>query len=449
MVVQADHLVAEIGESEVLDLLAVDAAVALDLGQAAVVLPLPLAAEAHKGHHAQLVTQVINRVVLAPDILEADEVHVHVHHIAHLLFDAFRRVAEEDVIRPAAALDEDVLAVQGHLTVAVRGEAALDLADAEGGLLAVGNRAGFLHGDRECIQFRLAEIPAPPYTRILDAQDAGLGGCQDELLQVSGSEGHRHADRVSPEVQDDLRVDGTVLRIPQAHAHAKIGSLEGLHIQVRNDVHVLDGNGACGVQGDRTDDAHRLVQRTGVPVHEADVQVALLRAAQLDFQLVAAFQLARHVIGAADEDAEGRVRGGELFPVQEDVCIIIQAVEHEFGVLALARLPGKDGGIGPGIVKDRLVHFLVIARLQQAFAEVSGVGQGARHRGRRLGGEFVGRALAGKGPSLGEDLAVPGRDRILRAARCHGHGKEENQFFHIIAGMLRGPECYRRYRCRW
>ena len=185
------------------------------------------------------------------------------------------------------------------------------------------------------------------------------------------------------------------------------------------------------MQGDRAGDAHRLVQRTGVPVHEADVQVALLRAAQLDFQLVARLQQARHVKLPPDEHAEGRVRGSELFPVQEDVGIIVQAVEHEFGVLALARLPGEDGAVGPGIVEDRLVHFLVVPRFQQALAEVSGVGQGAGHGGRRLGGERFGRALAAEGPSLGKDVAVPGRNRILGAAGGHRHGKsDEDYFFH-------------------
>ena len=100
-------------------------------------------------------------------------------------------------------------------------------------------------------------------------------------------------------------------------------------------------------------------------------------------------------------------------------------------MLALARLPGEFRGIGPGNVKDRLVHFLVIPRFQQTFAEVSGVGQGAGHGGRRLGGERFGRALAAEGPSLGEDVTVPGRDRILRAAGSHRHGKrDEDYFFH-------------------
>ena len=431
MVVQAGDLVAEIREGEVLDLLAVDAAPVLDLGQAAVILPLPLAAEADEGHHAQLVAQVIDSVVLAPDVLEADEVHVHVHHVADLALDAFRRIAEEEVVRPAGALDEDVLAVQGHLAVAVLREAALDLADAEGGLVAVGDRAGFLHGNRERVQLRLAEVPAPPHAGIVDMQDIGLGRGQDELFQVAGREGNRHTDRAVPKIQDDFRVDGTALLVLQTHAHAEVGRLEVFHVQVGDDIHVLDGHGTGGVQGDRAGDAHRLVQRAGVPVHEADVQVALLRAAQLDFQPVASLQQVRHVILPLDEHAEGRVRGSELVPVQEDVGIVVQAVEHEFGVLALARLPGKIGGIGPGIVKDGFVHFLVIPRLQQAFAEVTGVSEGAGHRGGRLGGERFGRALAGEGPSLGENVAVPGRNRILRAARCHGHGQSnEDDSFH-------------------
>ena len=262
-------------------------------------------------------------------------------------------------------------------------------------------------------------------------QDIGLGGRQHELLQVAGGEGNRHADGIVPEIQDDFRVDRTVLLVLQTNADAKVGRLEALDVQVRDDIHILDGHGARGVQGDGAGDAHRLVQRTGVPVHEADVQVALLRAAQLDFQLVARLQQARHVKLPPDEHAEGRVRGSELLPVQEDVGIVVQAVEHEFGVLALARLPGEDGGIGPGIVEDRLVHFLVIPADQEVFAEVSGVGQGAGHGGRRLGGERFGRALAAEGPSLGENLAVPGRDRIFRAAGGHRHGKsDEYYFFH-------------------
>ena len=53
-------------------------------------------------------------------------------------------------------------------------------------------------------------------------QDIGLGQGQDELLQVASGEGNRHADGVVPEVQDDFRVDRTVLLVLQTNADADI-----------------------------------------------------------------------------------------------------------------------------------------------------------------------------------------------------------------------------------
>ena len=139
MVAEPHYLVLEIADGEGLGLGIVDAAKALVLGKAAVVLPLPLAAEAHEGHDAVAVAEVVDGVVLAPDVFKADAVEAHIGHHLHLGFQALRGVLHEDVVGPAGALDEHLLSVEDELAVTVGGDFALDAAKAEDDLAHVGN----------------------------------------------------------------------------------------------------------------------------------------------------------------------------------------------------------------------------------------------------------------------------------------------------------------------
>ena len=74
----------EVAGCERLGLGGVDAAEALDLVVAAVVLPFPLAAESYQRKKAHLVAEVIDGVVLSPDVLETDAVEAHVAYIFKL-----------------------------------------------------------------------------------------------------------------------------------------------------------------------------------------------------------------------------------------------------------------------------------------------------------------------------------------------------------------------------
>ena len=161
-------------------------------------------------------------------------------------------------------------------------------------------------------------------------------GRQGDFLRFTGRQGDREL--VKGVVDDGVRIDEAqeqsafdrqVLLVPQRHADREVGRFEVFHVKLGHNVDVLDGEGARGVQSNGTDDAHAFIQGAGVPVHVTVVQIPLLRAAELDFQHVLAFQQLRHVEGAADERTVGGVRRRDLLPVQEDVGVIVQAVEDK------------------------------------------------------------------------------------------------------------------------
>ena len=142
---QTHHLVMEIAGSKFLRFKSIDATVTIHFRKAAVVLPLPLATETHEGKHAQAVTEVVHRIVLAPHVLEAYEVQVHILHVADLAGDGFGSIQKEDIISPASAFQQDVLPIEGKLAVTILSEPALDLAYSEGGFTCVRQRSSFFY----------------------------------------------------------------------------------------------------------------------------------------------------------------------------------------------------------------------------------------------------------------------------------------------------------------
>ena len=230
-------------------------------------------------------------------------------------------------------------------------------------------------------------------------QEGSLSRSQGNILRFSGSEGHRDGSVPSFEFQAQDGLHWPAFPVAQSHADFQVGRSESLHIQVRDDIDILDGHGPRRVQGDGTDDAHALVQRPGIPVHETDVQVPFLRPAKLDFQFVIGFQKSGYIVGMTDENAGGRVGRSDLLSVQENIGIIAQAVEYKFRVLPMGRFAGKGGPVGPNLVEDALVHLLIVPPFQQVLAEKAIVIQGSRHcRGNR-GGILLRGTLTGKRPT--------------------------------------------------
>ena len=184
VVAQAHHLVVEVADGHILGRGVVDAAVAAGFRKAAVVFPLPLAAEAHQGEDALLVAKVVHGVVQAPDVLEADAVEAHIGHQTYLEGQAFRRILHEQVVGPAGGLDEDGTAVEEKLPMPVCVHNALNITDTERHLLAVGDDSVFLKRHVHVVQLRGAHLARPPDAgvlhRFLHGERAFLAGGQGD-----------------------------------------------------------------------------------------------------------------------------------------------------------------------------------------------------------------------------------------------------------------------------
>ena len=433
MVVQADHLVVEVGDGQVFRGRIVDAAVAVGLGKAAVVFPLPLAAPAHQGQQAFAVAQVIDGIVFPPDVLEADAVHIHVLDVLDLHRQGFGRVEQEDVVGPAGALDEDVTAVERKLAVVVPDQPAFDLPHAEADGPGVGqDAAGGFHVNLQVVHFGAAHFPGPPHAGMAEMQLRRLFGRQGHGRDRVGGHDGRHLERTGIlQVQVQECFDRMVFAVAQLDADFQVRLLAFGGLQLRDDEHVLDGKGARGVQGYRTDQAHALVERTGIPVHEAEVQVAPLRPAKPDFQLVAAVQQVLHVVAHAAEDAEGRVGRRDLRSVEEDVCAVVDAVEDQFGVLSLGRFRIELRPIDPFVVEHRLVGFGIVAGNEEVVAVIAGGIQGTGHGGRNDSGDVFRTAGPAQFPSFAQ-----GKDRpvvqlcLLRAGAEGCRDENDPESFH-------------------
>ena len=171
---ESDHLILEISCSKVDFLRLDDTAYMLYFWKTAVVLPLPLAAPSYEREHTVPVAKVIDGIILTPDILETDKVHVHMLHVLDLSLKICRLVSEEDVICPACSLEKDILAVEGELSVAIFVKVALDLTDTESHVLDVRNLSFRSDLYIEVVELRSSELPAPPYARVLHMEVCSL-----------------------------------------------------------------------------------------------------------------------------------------------------------------------------------------------------------------------------------------------------------------------------------
>ena len=171
---ESDHLILEISCCKV-DLLRLDdTAYMRNFRKTTIVLPLPLAAPSYEREHTMLVAKVVDSVILTPDVLETDKVHVHMLHILYLSLKISRLVSEEDVICPTCSLEKDILAVEGELSVAELVKIALDLTYTESHVLDVRNLSFRSDLYIEVVELRSSELPAPPYARVLHMEIRSL-----------------------------------------------------------------------------------------------------------------------------------------------------------------------------------------------------------------------------------------------------------------------------------
>ena len=364
MVAHPDELVVEILDREFLGLRRVDAAGLSYLRISAVTLPFPLAAPAHDGEQSETVAEVVDRAVLAPDVLEAHGVQVHVFNQLKLLESPLAGILHEDVVRPAGGFDEHRLAVQLEQAMAVFIQVALDVAKSETDLLAVGNLVAFRERDIEVVEFGLSQVAAPP--------DAGLDHGFVDGKGFSFARGERDCGLELAAFVDSAKgaFDGGGAVVHEGHFRSEGSFLEVFDIHFRLDEDVCDPDVRRADKLHLAPDSHAFVHGTRVPVHIAVVQALLGSLEHAHLEDVAGFRNLGDVVFADAEHTDGGVRRGDLLAVHPDVCGVSYAFEAKDVVEAL--LGFESGGVYPRRIENALVNRKISVLLEDVLAEDSG-----------------------------------------------------------------------------
>ena len=423
MTAQPAYLVAE-GAADKGDVVrADDAAILLVDGFTKVLCPLPLTAPAREHEQTVAVAEVVDILRRAPHILEADAVEVHITHVAHLYLITLGRIAQKNVVCPSGTSYQHVLAVEGEATIALRGMVVLDLTDAEGELLVVGHHTV---GDKlkgHVVEFGLAHVIAPPQTGILHMQ--GLEVADAEVAHLTGREGDRRSELTAVELSAYLALHRLVREVAKRSTDGEPGLLEGLQVDLRLHTPLAYGHITRTDDAHLTEQSHRLIERTRVPVHKADVRITRLCTEHLDCQFVLGLRNGGDVEDVAAERAAERVLRGDEGAVHIDVGTVADAVEHQEHMLLGAQiLQGEVAAVPPRAVEGLGVVLLVGHTLEDALVEAV-LGERAHDGGRHLG---VIRFLSDRAlhfPAVAQHLL---RGIDLHGGHQHGHNQ---QLFHV------------------
>ena len=260
--------------------------------RAKVVFPLPLTAPAYKSHEAETVAEVVYVFRGTPDILKANRVQAHVFYIVCLNRVADGVVAQENIISPAGTAHKHRLAVDLECTlIVVLGIIVFDAADTEiyhravcGLLLAIGNKLE-LHG----VHLGRTHAVGPPQTRIVDMQVGTFyrtyihGRCLTRL--------ECHLLGKSSVFISTL--EGTSKRlfscIGEICLYKKVGFGKSLCIDAALHYGLRYGHAVGYMYPYGAVHTHALVGRTWVPVHKANVRLAVLGAVHKQRERVVLF----------------------------------------------------------------------------------------------------------------------------------------------------------------
>ena len=259
-------------------------------------------------------------------------------------------------------------------------------------------------------------------------QEGGFGRGQGHGAGLAGIEGDRNGSRSAGtgfvgQFEGQRPFDRLILMVPQGDADFEVGFLKGFSVQVGDDEDIFDADGPGRVQGDGTDDAHALVDRTGIPVDEAEVQVAGPGTLEPDFEGVPALQQGRDVIDISAEGTEGGIRRGDLLAVEEDVGTVVQSVEDQVRVGTLGG--GESGFVDPGVVEDGFVYIGIVAADHQVFAEIPGLVQDTGDGRRDRSGIAFFAGGAAEGPAFVQGKGVTRLEKDARIRRTSGQDQGE------------------------
>ena len=263
--------------------------------------------------------------------LQADGVQIQIAHQAELIAQAVVIGAQQHILRPAAATNQDGLAVHAEETAAVGRQFRGDLTESEVHALLIGGLALNAEAHGEALEMRLAHLAGPP----------GFGIANMQLWKLFRSEGHttvlmrRQLDRLleadpsgGAGNQPFDRVIGSVV---QLGVDGQVGRVERLAGEVRDSQRRAQGDRAGRDQIDPAREAHVLIRRRGIPIDPIDAQILFRGREGLHRQHIglAGFQKLGHieVISAICSGDLCRIR--DFVAVQPDFSAVIDTGEMQ------------------------------------------------------------------------------------------------------------------------
>ncbi len=284
-------------------------------------------------------------------------VEVHVTDVFQLGLLPLRRRAQEHVEGVARAADEDVLAVDPKQAVPFGVDLGGHLADAKPDVAGVGDLAVDFQLQVQGMEILFAHLRRPPQAGVGQLQLRELLRCETDDAGLVGTQpdGLRECDPLDLAPQHAFhRLAGRVL---QLGLDGELGGIRRGQVEARDDAGKPQGHRAAGVEVNLAPQAHALVGRQRVPVHERDGEVVRAGREDLDGQRVGLAGLgggghvefeqppgARHFLGRSD-----------LAAVHPDVSAEVDAVKTQpHGLAAMVGGQLEVGAVPPRVAERAL-----------------------------------------------------------------------------------------------
>src|SRR5689334_2467547 len=138
--------------------------------------------------------RLMEKAIVLVVALETKRVEMHVERIFHLRVLALRLRPEEHVRRPAAAADQNALAVDAEKSAALRSRLRCDFPNTKTLALLIGDATVLHELDVERVQLWRAELEGPPKPRVREVQSGRVGRSDAHQRTVVGAYRYRLAE---------------------------------------------------------------------------------------------------------------------------------------------------------------------------------------------------------------------------------------------------------------
>ena len=306
---------------------------------------LPEIAATPSSHHQDaLLVGYIKELLSFKLAFKTDGVQSQVAHIAEFIGEPLRGFAQHHVGCPATAANQDVLAIDlEHAFRSIQrqfGDFGCDLANAELRAGLIGEFAVHFKRQSQIVQVRRPHLRRPPQPRMAQVEVRILVRLEDHVFRLSRRQFDRLREVDVFDAAFQRPFDRVITAIFQQRGHRQVGGVICRRINLRKHSRMPQRDRPAVRQIHLAPQAHVLVGRGGIPVHERDRQAVLGWRPDLHCE-----RIRSGLNGGSNVELVGPpcssdiVRVSDLLSIEEDVGAVVDAAEvqpHGF--------PGVRGG---------------------------------------------------------------------------------------------------------